>query len=278
MMNEKDLRLKSNGIRRGILRMAICSGMGHIGGALSSADLLTALFYRVMRVDPQNPEWAGRDRFILSKGHCVEGYLCILADLGFFPPEELEGFCTYASPLIGHPNNKVPGVEMNTGALGHGLSLAAGMALGAKRDHADTRVYTLMGDGEQDEGTIWEAAMFAAHHRLDNLCAILDRNRLQISGPTEEIMALGNLAEKWRSFGFYVLEIDGNNMLEILEGFGRLETVSGQPKLLLAHTVKGKGVSFMENRYEWHHGAPSEEEYEIALRDLELVEKELRRS
>ena len=277
MMNKQELALRAVRLRKEIVELIYGSKSGHIGGALSSADIVTALFYQVMRFRPQEPEWPERDRFILSKGHCCEGYLCTLADLGYFPRAELATFCKAGSRLIGHPNNAVPGVEMCTGSLGHGLSVAAGMAMAAKLDKKSWRVFVLMGDGEQDEGSIWEAAMFSAAHGLDNLCAILDRNKLQISGPTEDVMRLEPLREKYESFGFHVEEVDGNDMDALLAGFAALERVRGKPKLLLCNTIKGKGVSYMEGRTEWHEGPPkTEEQYRQALEDLEKIEREVR--
>ncbi len=275
-MKSKDLKLKAINLRKEIVTLIYNSKAGHIGGALSSADIITALFYDIMHFRSDDPEWPDRDRFILSKGHCCEGYLCALSDLGFFPKEELKTFCQNGSRLIGHPNNKVPGIEMCTGSLGHGLSVAAGMALSAKMDAKSWRVFVLMGDGEQDEGSIWEAAMFAGNHHLDNLYAILDRNHLQISGPTEDVMQLEPVKAKYEAFGFHVEEIDGNDMDEILNGFSSLELITGKPKLLLCNTIKGKGVSYMEGRVEWHEGPPkSEEQFQQALGDLDAAKKEV---
>ena len=274
-MEIRDLERKACQVRRGLLDMIYKSQVGHIGGALSSADIITALFYRLMRFDPQNPQWEDRDRFILSKGHCVEGYYFILADLGFFDKAELSTFCQFGTRLIAHPNRKIPGVEMNTGSLGHGLAVACGMALAGKMDHKDYRVYALMGDGEQDEGSVWEAAMLAANYKLDNLCVIVDRNRLQISGKTEEIMCLEPFAEKWRAFGFHVEEIDGNDMSTVVETLERLKDQKGKPKMILANTVKGKGICFMENQVKWHHGAPDKEGYTEAVTGLDQLAKEL---
>ena len=275
-MTTRELTLRAVRLRREIVDLIYGSKSGHIGGALSSADIVTALFYSVMRFRPEEPDWPERDRFILSKGHCCEGYLCALADLGFFPKAELSTFCKAGTRLIGHPNNAVPGVEMCTGSLGHGLSIAAGMAMAAKLDRKDWRVFVLMGDGEQDEGSIWEAAMFSAAHKLDNLYAILDRNHLQISGPTEDVMRLEPLREKYEAFGFHVEAVDGNDMQAVLDGFDRLSRITGKPKLLLCDTLKGKGVSYMEGRTEWHEGAPkTEEQYRQALEDLARIEKEV---
>ena len=275
MTSITDLRKKAIEIRKGLLQ-TICDGQtGHTGGALSSADILTALFYYKMKHDPANPKWEDRDRFILSKGHSVEGYYNILADMGYFPKEELKTFSHFQSRLIGHPSTKVPGVEMNTGALGHGLPIAVGMALAGKRDHKDYHVYVLMGDGEQAEGSVWEGAMAAANYQLDHLVGIVDRNHLQISGDTEDVMALEDFAAKWRAFGWEVVEIDGNNMEQIVKTLDELPAGSGKPQMIIAHTVKGKGVSFMENAAKWHHGVPTPEQLAQALAELDACEKEL---
>ena len=257
-----------------LLEMICEAGGGHTGGSLSSVDILVALHYGVMRIDPLNPKWADRDRFILSKGHSVEGYYTILADLGFFPKEELKTFSKYRSRLIGHPTVKVPGIEMNTGALGHGLPVAVGMAIAGKMDEKDYKVYVLMGDGEQAEGSIWEAAMAAGHYRLDNLVGIIDRNRLQISGNTENIMKLEDLKDKWSAFGWEVLEADGHDIEKLVDTFKSLPLKEGKPHLVLANTIKGKGVSFMENAAKWHHGVPNKEQLEQALKELEAQLKE----
>ncbi|MCI9440325.1 MAG: transketolase [Ruminococcus sp.] len=262
------LKKKTFEIRRQALKMVYQAQTGHIGGTLSSIDYLTVLYYEKMRFDHNNPDWPGRDRFILSKGHSVEGYLSILADLGFFPKEELATFCQFKTRLIGHPDRRVPGVEMNTGSLGHGLSAACGMALASKRDNAPCRIYTLLGDGELGEGSVWEAAMFAGNYQLDNLYAAVDRNHLQISGKTEEVMQLEPLRQKFESFGFATEVIDGNNIAEILAVLEKLEHISGKPKMILLDTIKGKGVSFMENKAYWHHGLIDQDQYEQALADL----------
>lgn len=256
--------------RMELLEMICAAKGGHTGGALSSVDILVALHYEIMRIDPKNPKWKDRDRFILSKGHSVEGYYTILADLGFFPKEELKTYSQYGSRLIGHPTVKVPGIEMNTGALGHGLAVAVGMALAGKMDKRDYKVYALMGDGEQAEGSIWEAAMAGGSFRLDNLIGILDRNRLQISGCTEDVMKLENLKEKWASFGWEVIEVNGHDMEQLVSVLKCLPLEKGKPHLILAHTVKGKGVSFMENVAKWHHGVPNPEQLEQALGELKV--------
>ncbi|MDR1438743.1 MAG: transketolase [Clostridiales bacterium] len=266
-----ELRRKAYFIRKRLLRMIYRAGTGHTGGSLSSADILTALYYHVLRIRPEEPGWPGRDRFLLSKGHSVEGLYCVLADLGFFDERLLDSFSAFGSPLIGHPNNKVPGIELNTGALGHGLSIGTGMALAAKRDGSQARVFVLMGDGEQAEGSVWEAAMAAAHYGLDGLYAIIDCNGLQISGRTEHVMALGSLESKWGAFGWQVFSCDGHDMASILGAFERMQAEAGRPKLLIARTVKGRGVSYMENAAKWHHGVPAAEQYEQAISELDAA-------
>jgi transketolase len=262
------LREKSRQIRVDLVNMIYEAKAGHIGGALSCTDIMTVLYYSVMKVDPTNPHWQDRDRFVLSKGHCVEPLYCILADKGFFPKEKLKTFCKFGSTLIGHPNKKNPGIEMNTGALGHGLPVAVGMALAAKMDKKNYRVFTLMGDGEQAEGSVWEAAMAGAHYGLDNLIAIVDRNKLQISGGTENVMVLEPLEDKWTSFGWNVISVKGNDVAELQEVLLSLPRIKGKPTLIMAYTTKGKGVSFMENEPKWHHGVPSKEQLEQALKEL----------
>lgn len=268
-MEIKELELKAKAIRRQVIKLIYEAKGGHTGGALSATDILTALFYGVMKIDPNNPKWDDRDRFILSKGHSVEPYWSILADLGYFEPDELKTYSQFGTRLIGHPNNKVPGVEMNTGSLGHGLPVAVGMAIAAKKDGRTNKVYVLMGDGEQAEGSVWEGAMAAAHYQLDNLVAALDRNHLQISGNTEDVMSLEPLADKWTSFGWHVVKINGNSMAELIESFRSTPYTDGKPTLILAQTIKGKGVSFMENNPSWHHKVPTPEQYELALKELE---------
>lgn len=268
-MDIKELENKAKEIRRQVVRLIFEAKGGHIGGALSATDIITALYYHVMKVDPQNPKCEERDRFVLSKGHSVEPYWCILADLGFIEKDELKTYSQFGTRLIGHPNNKVPGVEMNTGSLGHGLPVAVGMAIAAKKDNRTNKVYVLMGDGEQTEGSVWEGAMAASHYQLDNLIAILDRNGLQISGNTEDVMSLEPLADKWKAFGWYVVSVDGNSMSDLVEALDGAPGILGKPTLILANTTKGKGVSFMENKASWHHHAPTREHYDLALQELE---------
>ncbi len=274
-MTLHELTAEATEIRKALLTMIYHAKAGHIGGALSSADLITALYFSVLNIDPTNPSWEERDYFVLSKGHSVEPYLVALARRGFFPIEELSTFYRFGSRLIGHPNNQVPGVEMNTGALGHGLSIAVGMAIGLKKSKRKNRVFALMGDGELAEGSIWEAAMAASHYRLDNLIAIIDRNHLQISGSTEDVMTLEPLKDRWESFGWQVREIDGNDMQQIVQTLKSAPFAPDRPSLIIAHTIKGKGVSAMENIALWHHGVPDKTLYETAMNTFDQLQKEL---
>ncbi len=266
-MNANDIAIRANARRADAVTMIHRAGTGHTGGAMSALDVLSVLYYDVLRVRPKEPRWPQRDRFLLSKGHSVEGYWALLADLGFFPAEDLRGFSQAGSPLIGHPNNKVPGVEVCTGALGHGLPVGVGMALGAKRSGEDFRAYVLMGDGEQAEGSVWEAAMAGAHYKLDNLVAIIDRNGLQISGSTEAVMGLEDFAAKWRAFGWDVTELDGHDIAALQHYFHNLPR-HGKPHCLIAKTIKGKGLPFAENDPAWHHKVPTAEQVQAAYAAL----------
>lgn len=270
-MDTKDMIQLASRVRAEALKMIHDAGTGHTGGALSVADILTVLYADVMNVFPDRPDAPERDRFFLSKGHSCEAYYALLADLGFFPRAELCEFSRAGARLIGHPNNRVPGVEVCTGALGHGLPVAVGAALGAKRTGAAFRCYVVMGDGELAEGSIWEAAMAAANYRLDNLWAIVDRNGLQISGSTEEVMAMGDLAGKWRAFGWDVCEADGNDVQALRDYFSSSRP-SGQPHCLIAHTVKGKGLPCAENQAAWHHKVPDSTQLAEAYRNLGITE------
>lgn len=265
--NVQDLVKKAAAIRAEVLKMIHNAKGGHTGGSLSSVDILVSLYYEVMNVDPQNPNWDQRDMFILSKGHSVEGFYCVLADRGFFPKEELLTFSAYGTRLAGHPTRHVPGVEVNTGSLGHGLSVGVGMAL-AIRKQLYRRVYVLLGDGELAEGSVWEAAMAAANYKLDRLTAIIDRNRLQITGETEKVMRLEPLTDKWESFGWAVRETDGHDIAELAQNLADVPWVPGKPNLLIAHTHKGYGVSFIQDKPEWHHRVPTDQELAAALREL----------
>ena len=256
-------------IRMGALTGIYHGKSGHPGGSLSIADLLAVLYTDEMRVDPANPTWEDRDRFVLSKGHCAPALYAALAERGFFSSEELATLRHVDSRLQGHPDMKgVPGVDMSTGSLGQGISAAGGMALSGKLRDKSYRVYAVVGDGESEEGQVWEAAMFAAHYKLDNLVAVIDWNGLQIDGPVAEVMNPTPHDEKFRAFGWHVISIDGNNLDEIEAAFREARTVKGKPTAIIAKTVKGRGVSYMENAVEWHGAAPKEEQYKIALADL----------
>ena len=242
---------------------------GHIGGDFSEAEILTALYFSVLRVDPENPEDPARDYFILSKGHSMEMYYAALAKRGFLDADDvMQRYSRFGAPYIGHPNNKLPGIEMNSGSLGHGLPVAVGIAKGLQMDGKSNRVYVLMGDGELAEGSVWEGAMAASHYKLDNLTAIVDRNRLQISGPTEEVMHHDDLAARFAAFGWKAIVTEGNDIDTVLKAFEEAKSVTGQPAVIIAETTKGKGVSFIENKAGWHHRVPSAEEYELAKKEL----------
>lgn len=268
----KNLKALSFELRKNVLDMIYTAKTGHIGGDFSVMDILVTLYFKQMNISPENQEDENRDRFVLSKGHSVEAYYSVLAAKGFFPIEEvIEQFSTFGSKYIGHPNNKLPGIEMNSGSLGHGLPVCVGMALAGKMNQKEYRVYTVMGDGELAEGSVWEGAMAAGHYKLDNLCAVVDRNRLQISGGTEEVMAHDDLDARFGSFGWHVVHADGNNIDALNAAFEEAKTVKGKPTVVIADTTKGCGVSFMENQAPWHHKVPSAEEYEKAT--VELAEK-----
>jgi transketolase len=263
-----DLQSKSNEIRQMVLRMITRAKGGHLGASLSEADILTALFFHTLRLSPENLDDPDRDRFVLSKGHASEGLYCALAAAGFFPSSWLGEYLSENCPLTTHPTNHVPGVETNTGALGHGFSIAVGMALGAKKASRPCRVFVLTGDGELQEGTNWEAAMAAAHFKLGNLTWLIDNNGLQLAAPVRDTMGIEPLEDKLRAFGFAVHHVDGNNAEDIAALLDGLDYEGGVPHAVIAKTVKGKGVSFMENVPEWHHRIPTEEECEKALREL----------
>ncbi len=279
MVSDKEiLRLRKIALklRKHIVRMTGLAKSGHPGGSLSAADIVAVLFFHKMRLDPKNPRWAGRDIFILSKGHATPVLYAALAEAGFFPVEELRDFRKLSSHLQGHPDRLMtPGVEMSTGSLGQGLSVANGVALAFKLDRSPRRVYVLIGDGEMQEGQIWEAAMTASHYALDNLTAIVDYNGLQIDGPVNEIKRVEPVADKWRAFGWEVREIDGHNIRQIIQALDWAEGVKGKPAVIIAKTIKGKGVSFMEGKVKFHGVPPSHQEMEEALKELEKREKEL---
>lgn len=264
----KQLENKATELRRMVFDMIYEAGSGHIGSDLSCADILTALYYEVLNIDPKNPEDSNRDRYIQSKGHAVEILWAVLADRGFFDKEELKTLSKFGSRLLGHPNNDVAGIEMNTGSLGHGLGVSAGMALAAKKDNKDYKVYTLMGDGELTEGSVWEAAILASHYKLDNLTAIIDNNGLQITGTNDDVMSTASLNEKFKAFGWYVIEVDGNDIEELIKAFNS-NTKDNKPKMIIAHTIKGKGFSLSENKANWHHKVPTKEEYLKAQQEFD---------
>ncbi|MDI3534598.1 MAG: transketolase [Thermosediminibacterales bacterium] len=256
-------------VRKDIVEMTYHAGSGHPGGSLSAVEIMVSLYFSVMKVDPKNPDWEDRDRFVLSKGHACPVLYSVLARKGFFSPEDLKTLRKFGSHLQGHPSRlKTPGVEVSAGSLGQGLSVANGIAIGAKMLNKDIRVYCLMGDGEIQEGSVWEAAMTAGHRKLDNLVAIVDYNNLQIDGWVEDVKGLAPLADKWRSFRWHVIGIDGHDFDQILSAFNEAEQTKGCPTVILAETVKGKGISFMENKAEWHGKAPNRQEYIEALEEL----------
>lgn len=271
MMVVEQLETNARNIRKQVLELCYRSSAGHLGGSLSSVDILNVLYNSVMFVNPKIPNDEIRDRFILSKGHIAESLFSTLAIRGYFPLSDLNEFSQFKSNYIGHPNNKINGIEMNTGALGHGLSIGVGVALAAKLNKQTHTTYVLMGDGECAEGSLWEAAMAASHYQLDNLVAIIDRNELQISGSTESVMALGDLEAKFTAFGFHVLSVSGHDYTQLLDVFKKAKQVKGKPVMIIAHTIKGKGVSFMENQVKWHHGVMSEKEYQQAKQEIEGV-------
>ena len=273
----KKLQETAKEIRRLIIQMLARAGSGHPGGSLSATDLLTCLFYGsypggepILRRNPQQPDWPDRDRFHMSKGHCCPLWYAVLAKAGYFSIEQLWTLRKLGSMLQGHPDRRTPGVDVASGSLGQGLSVAVGMALAGKLDKKDYRVYVLLGDGEIQEGNIWEAAMAAAHYKCDNLCAILDYNGFQIDGRIADIMGLEPLVDKWRAFGWKVIEINGHNIEEILAAFAQAKSKkTNNPTIIIAHTIKGKGVSFMENVADFHGRAPTKEEADIALKELQ---------
>lgn len=274
-MTEQELRLKSIRYRKTVLTIIHHAGGGHTGGSLSCVDILNVLYNYVLNVSPDTFTDPDRDRYIQSKGHSVEALYTVLADRGFFAEDELNTLEKYGSHFVGHPTRKIPGIEHNTGGLGHGLAVAVGIALAGKKDRRSYRVYTLLGDGELAEGSNWEAAMAAAHYKLDNLIIIIDRNRLQISGPTEDVCALEPLADKFRAFGLAVRACDGNDIGELARMFDQVPFEAGKPSLILAQTVKGRGVSFIENQVGWHHRVPTDQELKQALIELEQAEAAL---
>ena len=270
----ENLQAKAYKLRKDAVNIVMAGKGGHIGGDMSVMDILTELYFEEMNISPENQEDPDRDLFVLSKGHSVEAYYAVLAEKGFFPLKEvLEKFSKFGSPFIGHPNNKLPGIEMNSGSLGHGLPVCVGMALACRMDGRKNRVYVVMGDGELAEGSVWEGAMAAGHYHLDNLCAVVDRNRLQISGNTEDVMSQDVQEERWSSFGWNVITADGNDIRALREAFSRARQCKGKPSVIVADTVKGCGSPVMENKAGWHHKVPSQEEYQQIMKDLEERER-----
>jgi len=279
MDKKKQLELSriANDIRIGVIEGVYNAGCGHPGGSLSVADIMAYLYFEELRVDPKNPKWEDRDRFVLSKGHTAPVLYATLAERGFIPKEDLKTLRKTTSYLQGHPDMKgTPGVDMTTGSLGLGFSAACGMALSGKINNKDYRVYTVLGDGETEEGQVWEAAMFAAHYHLDNLVAVVDWNGLQIDGPIAEVMNPTPHDEKFRAFGWHVISINAHDFGEIEAAFAEAKTVSGKPTVIIAKSVKGKGVSYMENACEWHGQAPKEDLYKVAIQDLEKIAESLK--
>ena len=279
MEKARELELKriANNVRRGIIDSVYSAGCGHPGGSLSIADILTYLYFEEMNVDPKDPKKQDRDRFVLSKGHTAPALYAVLAEKGYFAKEDLKTLRQIDSHLQGHPDMKgTPGVDMTTGSLGLGISAACGMALSGKVYNAPYRVYAVLGDGETEEGQVWEAAMFAAHYKLDNLCAVLDLNKLQIDGPIAEVMNPMPHDEKFRAFGWHVIVINAHSFTELEAAFAEAKTVKGKPTVIIANSVKGKDVSYMENKCEWHGQAPKEDLYNVAVEELEKIGESLR--
>ena len=269
-MTNEELEIMAKKVRKGIIEAVYSNNSGHPGGSLSIADILTVLYFKEMNINPKNPKWEDRDRLVLSKGHCSPALYSCLANRGYFPVEDLKTFRNINSYLQGHPDMKnIPGVDMTTGSLGQGLSSANGMAIAGKMEGKNYRVYCILGDGEIEEGQIWEAAMTSAKYKLDNLCVIVDNNNLQIDGTIEEVMRPYPIDEKFKSFGFQIINIDGHNIREIIDALDVAKNVKEKPVCIIAKTIKGKGISYMENKAEWHGKAPNEEQYELALKELE---------
>ena len=279
MEQSKELKLKrlANNVRKGIIEGVYSAASGHPGGSLSIADIITYLYFEEMNIDPKNPKYEKRDRFVLSKGHTAPALYSVLAERGYLPKEELKTLRQADARLQGHPDMKgTPGVDMTTGSLGLGISAACGMALSAKISGDTYRVYSILGDGETEEGQVWEAAMFAAHYKLDNLTAVVDFNGLQIDGPIKEVMNPTPYDEKFRAFGWHVIMINAHDFSEIEAAFNEAKTVKGKPTVIIAKSVKGKGVSYMENACEWHGQAPKEDLYKVAMAELDAIEEALK--
>ena len=275
-MNNLELKKTANEVRKGIVTAVHSAKAGHPGGSLSAADIYTYLYFEEMNVDPKNPKMEERDRFVLSKGHTAPGLYSTLANRGFFPVEDLKTLRKLGSYLQGHPSMQyIPGVDMSSGSLGQGISAAVGMALGAKMDKKDIRVYTLLGDGEIQEGQVWEASMFAGHRKLDNLVVIVDNNGLQIDGPVSEVCSPYPIDKKFEAFNFHVINVDAHDFDAIRAAFREARETKGMPTAIIAHSLKGKGVSFMEGSVAWHGTAPNDEQYAVAMADLEKISEEL---
>ena len=266
-----ELKQKAKELRKDILKIVYTAKSGHPGGSLSEIDFLVALYYHKMNVNPNNPQMEDRDRFILSKGHASPGLYAVLADKGYFPKSELDGFRKIGRMLQGHPELNTPGVEFAGGSLGQGISFAVGVALACRMDKRKNFVYCMIGDGEAQEGVVWEASMAASFHKLDNLIVILDKNQVQETGKTKEVMDLGNVAEKWKAFGFNVIEINGHKMDEIIEALDKATKTKNKPTIIISNTLKGKGVSFMELNHKFHGKAPNQEEYDRALLEVDKI-------
>ena len=274
---QENLTAKAYRLRQHVLDIIMAGKGGHIGGDMSVIDVLVTLYFDQMNISPENQNDPGRDLFVLSKGHAVEAYYAVLAEKGFFPYEEvLAKFSKFGSPFIGHPNNKLPGIEMNSGSLGHGLPVSIGMALAARMDGRPTRVYTVMGDGELAEGSVWEGAMAGGHYKLDNLCAVVDRNRLQISGTTEQVMTQDDQCTRWAAFGWHTISVDGNSIPALHAAFEEAKATKGKPTVIIANTVKGCGSPVMENKAAWHNKVPTAEEYAQIMADLKAREEAAR--
>lgn len=273
----ENLKVKAYDLRKDVVDMILAGKGGHIGGDMSVMEILVTLYFKQMNVSPKNPQDEERDRFVLSKGHSVEAYYAVLAARGFLDIQDvILNFSKFGSKYIGHPNNKLPGIEMNSGSLGHGLPVCVGMALAGKKDKKNYRVYTVMGDGELAEGSVWEGFMAAHQYKLDNLCAVVDRNRLQISGNTEDVMGHDNLVQRIASFGWHVIDVeDGNNIDELNVAFEEAKTIKGRPTAIIANTIKGCGSAVMENKANWHHKVPTQEEYQQIIADFEARKEAL---
>ena len=274
-MNNLELKKHANDVRKGIVTAVHSAKAGHPGGSLSAADMFTFLYFEEMNIDPQNPGKEDRDRFVLSKGHTAPGLYSALANRGYFPVEDLTTLRKLGSYLQGHPCVHIPGVDMSSGSLGQGISAAVGMAMGGKLDNKDFRVYTMLGDGELEEGQVWEASMFAGHRKLDNLCVIVDNNNLQIDGPIDQVCSPYPIDKKFEAFNFHVINIDAHDFDQIRAAFKEAKETKGMPTCIVMHSLKGKGVSFMENSVDWHGKAPNDEEYAVAMADLDRIAAEL---